>query len=163
MSSHTRPPNASHSPTKRLLPCRFAADLVHETRKGYSDIERHFCSSSGDNGDEKGKVECASTLRDALVRYSGQHAFDLAFIITFDNNDKFDDARMNFLLIPAFLVCVQSIVAFLHVALTRPRTAVPPYLFYFRSPMIATTKRLVPCFITLRNTCIQMSLISARS
>ena len=43
------------------------------------------------------------TLRDAIVNKCGKHAFDLAFIITFDNADKIDDARMNFMLIPTFL------------------------------------------------------------
>ena len=90
---------------------------MHDTRHGFTDIHRQFTGS-----------DYSSALRDALLEKSGRTAFDLAFVIATplqggrperprplflkllmiwpDVNDV-DDARTNFMLVPAFCVRIR--------------------------------------------------------
>ena len=85
-----------HDPrTPRPFPCRFAADLVHDTREGFTDIHRQYTGSN-----------CLNALRDALLKRFGRTALDLAFVIMIDGaaGSDVDDARMTFVLVPEFCV-----------------------------------------------------------
>ena len=81
--------------TPRPLPCRYAAELVHDTREGFTDIHRQY---TGD--------ECQNALRDALLKRFGRSALDLAFVIMISGGAAFGalEARMAFMLVPEFCV-----------------------------------------------------------